>query len=67
MIDLKQILRALHAFVVINRLDDAGVDYIERLSIAAQICNDDDTWYLFDKFWDNDQLCKAYLKNIESA
>lgn len=43
MSNVKHMLKAIHAFIVINQLEASGIDYIDRLSKAAQICEDEYT------------------------
>lgn len=67
MSNVKHMLKAIYAFIVINQLESFGIDYIDRLSKAAQICEDEYTWKLFSDLFDNDQICKIYLKQFETS
>ncbi len=65
--NIDRILKALHAFIVINRLEVQGIEYIDRLAIAAKICNDECTWILFSELFKNEKLCIAYLRHVETV
>ena len=62
MYKVKSILKAIHAFIVINKLEDSEVEYIARLAEAAKICEDEYTWMLFSNMFDNDAICQTYLR-----
>lgn len=67
MSELRRLLKAIHAFIVINRLEDSGVDYVTRLAEAAKICEDEHTWKLFSNLFDNESICRIYLVKIEAS
>lgn len=62
MCKVKSILKAIHAFIVINKLEASGIEYITRLAEAAKICENEYTWMVFSKMFDNDAICQTYLR-----
>lgn len=64
---VNSLLKAIRAFIVINRLENSGVDYVARLAESAKICEDESTWMLFSSLFDNNEFCKIYLNAIETS
>lgn len=62
MCSTKDMLKAIHAFVVINKLETEEVEYITRLAEAAKICKDESTWVLFSNMFNEEAICQAYLR-----
>ena len=67
MLKLKNILKAVQAFIYINHAEEVGIEYIDRLAKAAQICEDEPTWTLFTNLFNNEDLCRIYINYMETA
>lgn len=67
MYSTKNMLKAIQAFITINKLETLGVDYISRLAEAAKICENEDAWKLFGNLFSDDSFCKVYLDYVETS
>ena len=64
---MKTVLKALHGFVKINTLEAKGVEYIERLSECAKICETEEVFNKVGELFNNQRICSTMISWLEST
>lgn len=64
---MKDLLKALHAFVKINALEALGVNYNTRLAECAKICECEEIFNQVGNLFDNQKICTIMISWIETT